>query len=230
MIFSNAVLVDEKRQRIGSKLWKTLGFSIKEFNRKDFIDILLNRSVVTGATMAFKRELYLSSRPFSRFWIHDGWLAINSVSYGKVVALNQDLIEYRQHGKNLVGASKINSIKRIKKYITKYPNPKFDLKTCNGLIITKKEHTMVNSVFKKINFLFMSGFRISFSKIPLKILLGFFLYVLDEYVKFIISEKLAAHSCAIFNQANFSFKKKLKIQVMQTSGCAVYQILIYQIK
>ena len=117
MVFSDADLVDKNRNKIGSKLWETLRFSISEFRKKDFTEILLNRCVVTGATMAIKRNLYINSLPFNECWLHDGWVAINASLHGKVIAIDQSLIEYRQHGGNVIGAVKLNPIERIKKYI-----------------------------------------------------------------------------------------------------------------
>jgi glycosyltransferase involved in cell wall biosynthesis len=117
MVFSDADLVDENRNKIGTKLWETLSFSISEFTDKNFVEILLNRCVVTGATMAIRRDLYINTLPFNEFWVHDGWLAINASLYGKVIAIDQPLIEYRQHGGNVIGALKLNSIGRVKKYL-----------------------------------------------------------------------------------------------------------------
>jgi hypothetical protein len=61
--------------------------------------------------------LYINTLPFNEFWVHDGWLAINASLYGKVIAIDQPLIEYRQHGGNVIGALKLNSIGRVKKYL-----------------------------------------------------------------------------------------------------------------
>lgn len=117
MVFSDADLVNENRRKMGVKLWSTLNFSIKEFESESFLSILLKRCVVTGATMAIKRELFNYTIPFPDSWLHDGWLAINASVYGRVRAIDKPLIEYRQHGNNVIGAMKLNSIARLRKYI-----------------------------------------------------------------------------------------------------------------
>lgn len=117
MVFSDADLVDQKRQKKGVKLWETLEFSYEKFKKECFLNILLNRCVVTGATMAIRRELLDYCRPFQDPWIHDGWLAINASIYGRVRAIDEPLIEYRQHESNAIGAIKLNSFDRLKKYI-----------------------------------------------------------------------------------------------------------------
>lgn len=117
MVFSDAELINEYGKSLKTRLWSTLDFSIDVLKNKKFIEVLLNRSIVTGATMAFKKKLYYHSIPFSNYWIHDGWLALNSSLYGEIVALKDPLIKYRQHSKNVIGASKKTSLKRIKNYI-----------------------------------------------------------------------------------------------------------------
>jgi len=117
MVFSDAKLVNEKREKIGANLWETLNFSIEQFKNNNFLSILLNRCVVTGATMAIKRELFDKTKPFQSFWIHDGWLAINAPLYGSIKAIEKPLIEYRQHNNNVIGAVKQNSFARLKKYL-----------------------------------------------------------------------------------------------------------------
>lgn len=116
MVFTDAELVDKKRKKLGIKLWETLHFSKQMLDNCDFMDILLNRCIVTGATMAFRKELFDKIKPFPEYWLHDGWIAINAPLHGRVKAIEIPLIEYRQHGKNVIGASKSTLVGGIKKY------------------------------------------------------------------------------------------------------------------
>lgn len=117
MVFSDAFIVDEKRTKTGTHLWETLDFSFQQFKIRDFIEMLLNRCIVTGATMAVKRELYNVSIPFNSSWVHDGWMAIHAPLFGDVVAVNKPLIEYRQHKNNLIGAQKVDLAGKAIRYI-----------------------------------------------------------------------------------------------------------------
>jgi len=117
MTFSDAELVNENNDMLGTRLWDTLDFSIEYLEQNNLIDILLNRCVVTGATMAIRRDLFDKCTPFSQWWLHDGWISLNATLYGEVIAIEKPLIRYRQHSKNVIGASRKTSIQRIKKYI-----------------------------------------------------------------------------------------------------------------
>lgn len=116
LTFTDAYLVNSKREKLGVNLWDTLEFSDQMLKNSDLLDILLNRCIVTGATMAIKRELFNNVKPFQNSWIHDGWLAINAPLYGTVKAIKTPLIEYRQHNNNVIGATKVNYFERVKKY------------------------------------------------------------------------------------------------------------------
>lgn len=106
MVFTDAELVDKERKKLGVNLWRTVHFSEKMLSDNNLIDILLNRPIVTGATMAFRKELFEKIRPFPEWCLHDEWIAINASVYGSVKAIEFSLIEYRQHESNLVGAYK----------------------------------------------------------------------------------------------------------------------------
>ena len=66
-------------------------------------EALLRRNVVTGATVAFRRELLGIALPFSDCWLHDEWLAILAASKGGLRLVDKPLVLYRQHGSNQCG-------------------------------------------------------------------------------------------------------------------------------
>lgn len=119
MVFTNAELVNFRREKLKKNLWDTVGFSNYLCDDKAFFDTLLNRCIVTGATMAYKRKIAIKLMPFPDSWLHDGWLAINALNFGNIKAINMPLIEYRQHSKNVIGAGYVSFRKRILKYIEK---------------------------------------------------------------------------------------------------------------
>lgn len=75
-------------------------------------------NVVTGCTMLFnKKAKQVMPKPYSLTLMHDSWIMLGVlVNGGKVSFLDEQLILYRQHGKNTLGASKYDNslIYRIK--------------------------------------------------------------------------------------------------------------------
>lgn len=104
--FSDALMVDRELRPIPFSLWQAIRFTTAErrrFQHRRGFEVLLRRDVVTGATMAFQasyRELLL---PIPPGWIHDAWIALllSAVAWG--VALDEPLIQYRQHSRQQIG-------------------------------------------------------------------------------------------------------------------------------
>jgi glycosyltransferase involved in cell wall biosynthesis len=106
LLHSDARLVDAKLRDLGCSLFDALEFGPDELRREHEgygFDVLLRRSVVTGATLAFRRSLLDVAVPFGDGWIHDEWLAIVASAIGKVDVVERKLIDYRQHGANQLG-------------------------------------------------------------------------------------------------------------------------------
>lgn len=120
MAFSNAFIVDEYlNQHNEISLWESVGYKqdekIKVFRKEDseFIDILLQHNIVTGMCMCISKELKKTVLPFSANTFHDGWIAFLAALKGKVVAIDEKYVLYRQHETNVVGSS--TNIKRMLK-------------------------------------------------------------------------------------------------------------------
>lgn len=69
-------------------------------------EVLLRRSMVTGATAALRRSALEPCLPVGKYWIHDEWLAIVVAAMGRLDVVEQTLVDYRQHGGNQVGMRK----------------------------------------------------------------------------------------------------------------------------
>jgi hypothetical protein len=65
----------------------------------------IRRNLATGATVMFRRSVLEAARPFPGGWVHDEWLAIIAATQGRVSLIDEQLIDYRQHGGNQIGAS-----------------------------------------------------------------------------------------------------------------------------
>lgn len=105
--FSDAELVDESLKPLDKRLWQSIGFDAREqaILRTDAPRLLLKHRVVTGATMAFRAEYRDKFLPISPLWIHDGWIALIIALYAGAASIAEPLIQYRQHGRNQVGAA-----------------------------------------------------------------------------------------------------------------------------
>ena len=74
---------------------------------------LLVQNVVTGCTMMINKELAelaCEKELPKEALMHDGWLALICSVFGNLGFLNEPTIDYRQHGKNSVGAKNITSL------------------------------------------------------------------------------------------------------------------------
>lgn len=77
----------------------------KAVNAGAGFDVLLRRNIVTGATLAFRASLLKTALPMEPGWIHDEWLAMTAAAIGgKLQLLEWSSMDYRQHGKNQIGA------------------------------------------------------------------------------------------------------------------------------
>ncbi|MFZ4893249.1 glycosyltransferase family 2 protein [Plantibacter sp. Mn2098] len=107
LLFSDARLVDAVGDDLGFSLLQSL--SIGEGERAAFapgsrsFNTLLRRNLVTGATTMLRRSLLEDAAPFPEPWVHDEWLAIIAAATARVGLLDEQLIDYRQHGANQIG-------------------------------------------------------------------------------------------------------------------------------
>lgn len=105
LIFSDAKLVNDKLQQIGL-LWNRIGFNFDK--ERITLARLHKKSVVTGATMACRREFLHSLVPFPEHVPHDLWLSACSTFEGSIGICREPLIQYRQHANNQIGVNKNN--------------------------------------------------------------------------------------------------------------------------
>ncbi|BBD78884.1 glycosyltransferase family 2 protein [Aerosticca soli] len=109
LLCSDARLIDAQDNDLGHSLFQALELAAWErqaLHRGRALDVLLRRSMVTGATAAFRRRLLDRALPVAEGWIHDEWLAIVAAVLGTVDALEAPLIGYRQHGGNQIGMAR----------------------------------------------------------------------------------------------------------------------------
>jgi hypothetical protein len=75
--------------------------------------VLVRRNIVTGATMAVRRDVFAGDFTVPEGWIHDEWLAMIATSKGLVDCLEAATIDYRQHGNNQIGMRRRGFVERL---------------------------------------------------------------------------------------------------------------------
>jgi len=117
LVHSDAALVDAELRQLGVSLFQALGLSKRERmleDRSRAFEVLLRRSIVTGATAAIRREAFEWATPFPPEWLHDEWLAVIASLRGRLIRIERPLIQYRQHGANQIGAQRRGIVQKLK--------------------------------------------------------------------------------------------------------------------
>lgn len=110
-VFGDADLVDSNGRPLGSRLWRTVRFTNSEqqtVERGEALKVLLRHPVVTGATMAFRRELLDLMTPLPARETHDRWISFLLAACGRLVAIPEPLMQYRCHPGQQIGAGPLS--------------------------------------------------------------------------------------------------------------------------
>jgi hypothetical protein len=106
LLCGNARRVDADGRDLHRSLFEVLRVTPEELRRihaGQGFNVLLRRSMATGATVALRRSLLAEALPFPTGWVHDEWLAIIAAALGGFDCLESRLVGYRQHGENQIG-------------------------------------------------------------------------------------------------------------------------------
>jgi glycosyltransferase involved in cell wall biosynthesis len=118
LLSSNARLIDDDDRPLGYSLFDAITFTAAEksaVRAGDGFATLLTRNTVTGATTVFRRSLLELALPFPDAWVHDEWLAIIAAASGRIDFLDDELVDYRQHGGNAIGAVRLGFGARLRR-------------------------------------------------------------------------------------------------------------------
>src|SRR5215204_2444596 len=132
--FSDAELIDEQGTPVNQRLWQ---YTFKKNHQRQVrsgkaFEILLQRHIVTGATMAFRgcfKEMVLPI-PGHIPLLHDGWIALIISAIADVAMLEEPLIAYRLHPQQHSG---------IKRSPQTGSNTSFNLISGSGRVFLKKD-------------------------------------------------------------------------------------------
>jgi hypothetical protein len=64
-----------------------------------------SRNLPLGATVCLRRAVIGDATPIPSSWLHDEWIALIAAAKGRVVYVDAPVIDYRQHGGNVLGAA-----------------------------------------------------------------------------------------------------------------------------
>lgn len=106
LVCGDARRVDAVGHDLGKTLFQVLRITraeLRSIHHGHGFDVLLRRSMATGATVALRRELLTAALPFPGGWIHDEWLAIIAAALDGFDCIEQPLTDYRQHAGNQIG-------------------------------------------------------------------------------------------------------------------------------
>jgi glycosyltransferase involved in cell wall biosynthesis len=105
-LFTDAVMVDDACQPLKRPLWSSVRFDSDEqrrFQAGQGWRVLLRHPVVTGATMAFRRDLSGLLLPIPEGTIHDRWLSFLLAVAGPMALVTERVMQYRKHRAQQIG-------------------------------------------------------------------------------------------------------------------------------
>lgn len=115
LVHSDLAVVDARLREISPSLWRYEQITPSRTELRQ----MLAQNNVTGCAMMVNRALADCVKELPQnFVMHDWWLALCAAAFGHIVALDEPLIRYRQHGDNSVGAYNAASLSASAKRLT----------------------------------------------------------------------------------------------------------------
>ena len=110
LVFSNADVIDCNLQPLDYTLWQSVRFSSAQqaqIGQGAALNVLLKHPVITGATLAFRKQYRTMFQPIPSIWIYDEWIGLHLALITRIYPIPRALMRYRRHAANQVGAEGI---------------------------------------------------------------------------------------------------------------------------
>lgn len=112
LVHTDLIVVDEALNVIAPSM-----FAYQRLKKNSTLKNLMVRNNVTGCTLMLNQQALACSLPIPKqAMMHDWWLVLKVKQDGVVVCVNQPTIYYRQHGRNCLGAVKVDFQCLLKQY------------------------------------------------------------------------------------------------------------------
>jgi glycosyltransferase involved in cell wall biosynthesis len=146
LVHSDLALIDENDNLLAVSCWQKEHRKLDEIN----YETLVFRNVVTGCACMFRCSVLKTALAFAKLdfpppYFHDVWLALHALYAGTIFSLNEQLVQYRQHGKNVVGVKTKHNIFAVIRSL--FSRKLFLAKTRNAFSC---RHNLVNDFLKSL--------------------------------------------------------------------------------
>lgn len=116
LMFTNAHLINENSEILENSLWEAWSFDEAckqrwQDQKFQIIDLIQNKNKVTGATVAFRKNLKQHILPLNlpkNVW-HDCYMALTAAGHNGLGFLDEKLVKYRIHSSQQVGVNIVNT-------------------------------------------------------------------------------------------------------------------------
>lgn len=108
LLFADARLVDGTGAPLGTTQMRSLGMRDDEraaIRDGRAFEVFAARNLPLGATMCMRRRVVEDALPIPGSWLHDEWIALIAAARGRIAYVDEPIIDYRQHGGNVLGAA-----------------------------------------------------------------------------------------------------------------------------
>jgi glycosyltransferase involved in cell wall biosynthesis len=127
--FSDADLIGDDSGLKDVRLWDSFAFDLGEqeqFANGHAMNILVKHAVVTGATMAFRREILDVLAPIPSNQFHDRWISLLLAARGQFEVIPEPLMQYRQHQAQQIGPAPLSLRERTARARSRPPEYYFE--------------------------------------------------------------------------------------------------------
>lgn len=184
LVFSNSFLFDEEgiKSHTTYNVFSFCGKKRRVFEKNQFRAILMGW-VVTGATMSARKEFILKYLPFGNNLLHDQWLSLCAAETNSLYSIDECLIKYRQHSRQVVGAKKKTIQQKIHMVCSKQ-----DANAYNSLLPVLTNPLCIKEIMSYVDFL---NFRIACKSRNAFIRIGLCLKNIKKYRKYKVNPFLS---------------------------------------